>query len=81
MSKKDYINAVNEINVNETLKQETLRKATNTKKTPKHRFNKVYPIASLAFMCAIIMAIVLPNKSIAPINEVTDEQTKISQTR
>lgn len=30
-------------------------------------------------MCAIIMAIVLPNKSIAPINEVTDEQTKISQ--
>lgn len=79
MSKKDYINAVNEINVNETLKQETLRKATNTKKTPKYRFNKVYPIASLAFMCAIIMAIVLPNKSIEPINEVTDEQTKISQ--
>ena len=79
MSKKDYINAVNEINVNETLKQETLRKATNTKKTPKYRFNKVYPIASLAFMCAIIMAIVLPNKSIAPINEVTDEQTKISE--
>lgn len=32
MSKKDYINAVNEINVNETLKQETLEKATNTKK-------------------------------------------------
>ena len=32
MSKKDYINAVNEINVNETLKQETLKKATNTKK-------------------------------------------------
>lgn len=30
-------------------------------------------------MCAIIMAIVLPNKSMAPINEVTDEQTKISQ--
>ena len=79
MSKKDYINAVNEINVNETLKQETLRKATNTKKTPKYRFNKVYPIASLAFMCAIIMAIVLPNKSIAPINEVKYEQAKISQ--
>ena len=32
MSKKDYINAVNEINVNETLKKETLKKATNTKK-------------------------------------------------
>lgn len=30
-------------------------------------------------MCAIIMAIVLPNKSMAPINEVTAEQTKISQ--
>lgn len=79
MSKKDYINAVNEINVNETLKQETLKKATNTKKNSKYRYNKIYPIASLAFMCAIIMAIVLPNKSIAPINEVTDEQTKIRQ--
>lgn len=79
MSKKDYIDAVNEIKVNEELKQETLRKATNTKKTPKYRFNKVYPIASLAFMCAIIMAIVLPNKSIAPINEVKYEQAKISQ--
>lgn len=79
MSKKDYINAVNEINVNETLKQETLKKATNTKKNSKYRYNKIYPIASLAFMCAIIMAIVLPNKSMAPINEVTDEQTKISQ--
>ena len=79
MSKKDYINAVNEINVNETLKQETLKKATNTKKNSKYRYNKIYPIASLAFMCAIIMAIVLPNKSIAPINEVTAEQTKISQ--
>lgn len=79
MSKKDYINAVNEINVNETLKQETLKKATNTKKISKYRYNKIYPIASLAFMCAIIMAIVLPNKSMAPINEVTDEQTKISQ--
>lgn len=79
MSKKDYINAVNEINVNETLKQETLKKATNTKKNSKYRYNKIYPIASLAFMCAIIMAIVLPNKSMAPINEVTAEQTKISQ--
>lgn len=79
MSKKDYIDAVNEIKVNEELKQETLKKVTNTKKTPKYRFNKIYPIASLAFMCAIIMAIVLPNKSMAPINEVTAEQTKISQ--
>lgn len=30
MSKKDYINAVNEINVNETLKQETLKKIQST---------------------------------------------------
>ena len=59
--------------------EETLKKATNTKKNSKYRYNKIYPIASLAFMCAIIMAIVLPNKSMAPINEVTDEQTKISQ--
>lgn len=79
MSKKDYIDAVNEIKVNEELKQETLKKVTNTKKTPKYRFNKIYPIASLAFMCAIIMAIVLPNKIIAPINEVKYEQAKISQ--
>lgn len=79
MSKKDYIDAVNEIKVNEELKQETLKKITNTKKTPKYRFNKIYPIASLAFMCAIIMAIVLPNKIIAPINEVKYEQAKISQ--
>lgn len=79
MSKKDYIDAVNEIKVNEELKQETLKKVTNTKKTPKYRFNKIYPIASLAFMCAIIMAIVLPNKSMAPINEVKYEQAKISQ--
>lgn len=32
MSKKDYIDAVNEIKVNEELKQETLKKVTNTKK-------------------------------------------------
>lgn len=79
MSKKDYIDAVNEIQVSEELKQETLKKAINTKKTPKYKFNKVYPIASLAFMCAIIMAIVLPNKSIAPIKEINYEQTKATQ--
>ena len=32
MSKKDYINAVNEINVNDTLKQETLKKQLTLKK-------------------------------------------------
>lgn len=29
----------------------------------------MYPIASLVLMCAIVMAIILPNRSIAPINE------------
>ena len=44
MSKKDYIDAVNEIEVKESLKNETLNKAKQTKKI--NRFNKIYPIAS-----------------------------------
>lgn len=77
MNKKQYIDAANEIEVSNKLKNETLNKALQ--KTTQKRYNKAYPIASIALMCAIIMAIVLPNKSIAPINEVTAEQTKISQ--
>ena len=77
MNKKQYIDAANEIEVSNKLKNETLNKALQ--KTTQKRYNKAYPIASIALMCAIIMAIVLPNKSIAPINEVTDEQIKISQ--
>ena len=67
MSKKDYIDAVNEIQVDEKLKKETFEKVRE--KTVRRKFNKLYPIASLAVMCAVIMAIVLPNKSIAPIKE------------
>ena len=68
MSKKDYINAVNEIEVNEELKRKTLNKlkANQTKKV----YNKIYPIASIAIMCAVILGITLPNKTIAPIKEV-----------
>ena len=68
MSKKDYINAVNEIEVNEELKRKTLNKlkANQTKKV----YNKIYPIASIAIMCAVILGIALPNKTIAPIKEV-----------
>ena len=67
MSKKDYIDAVNEIGVSGKTKEETINKvkATQTKRV----YNKMYPIASLALMCAIVMAIVLPHRSIAPINE------------
>lgn len=67
MSKKDYIDAVNEIEINEKIKKETLNKVKSSQ--TKRVYNKIYPIASLAIMCAIIMAIVLPNKSIAPIQE------------
>ncbi len=67
MSKKDYIDAVNEIGVSGKTKEETINKvkATQTKRV----YNKMYPIASLVLMCAIVMAIILPNRSIAPINE------------
>jgi len=69
MSKKDYIDAVNEVEVTEKLKNETLSKmqSIDTKKV----YNKVYPLASLAIMCAIIMAIVMPNKSLAPVQELS----------
>ena len=77
MSKKDYIDAVNEIKVDEKLKKETFEKASE--KTVRRKFNKLYPIASLAVMCAVIMAIVLPNKSIAPIKEKEYIQIKDAQ--
>ena len=77
MSKKDYIDAVNEIQVDEKLKKETFEKVRE--KTVRRKFNKLYPIASLAVMCAVIMAIVLPNKSIAPIKEKEYIQIKDAQ--
>ena len=74
MSKKEYIDAVNEIEVSENLKRDTFNKANQI--PTQRKYNKAYPIASLALMCAIIMAIVLPNKSIAPINELPYSEVK-----
>lgn len=76
MSKKDYIDAVNEIKVSDELKKETFNKIKQTPK--KRRYNKVYPIASLAVMFAILMTIFMPNITLSPINEVQYEE--VSQT-
>ena len=74
MSKKDYIDAVNEIQVSEKLKEETIQKAAQVKS--KKTYNKIYPLASLAIMCAVLMTIILPHKSIAPIGQLKDEIQK-----
>lgn len=79
MSKKDYIDAVNELNVSEELKKDTFNKATQIATPRKYKYNITYPIASLALMCAVIMAIVLPNKSIKPINELKVADVEVSQ--
>lgn len=57
MSKKDYIDAVNEIEIDENIKIKTLKKM----KTNKTKYNKIYPIASLSIMCAIIITIFVPS--------------------
>ena len=64
MNKKDYIDAMNELEVSENLKNETIHKMSE--KPKKAKYNRIYPLASLAIMCAVIMAIVLPNRTIAP---------------
>ena len=64
MNKKDYIDAMNELQVSEKVKKETIHKISE--KSTKTKYNKIYPLASLAIMCAVIMAIVLPNRTIAP---------------
>lgn len=74
MSKKDYIDATNEIKISEKLKNETLNKMQLTE--IKRKYNKVYPIASLTIMCAIIMAIVMPNKILAPVEELSYAEVK-----
>lgn len=76
MSKKDYIDAVNEIKVSDELKKETFNKIKQTPK--KRRYNRVYPIASLAVMFAILITIFMPNITLSPINEVKYEE--VSQT-
>lgn len=73
MSKKDYIDAVNEIEVNENLKNETLNKVKQ-EKVKIRKYNKIYPLASLAVMCAVIMTLILPNTTIAPISEKTYQE-------
>lgn len=72
MSKKDYIDAVNEIKVSDELKKETFNKIKQTPK--KRRYNRVYPIASLAVMFAILITIFMPNITLSPINEVQYEE-------
>jgi len=70
MSKKDYIDAVNEIEVRENIKRETINK-TKHQNSKLRKYNRIYPLASLAIMCAVIMTIILPNTTIAPITEKT----------
>ena len=48
MNKKQYIDAVNEIEVSNKLKNETLNKALQ--KTTQKRYNKAYPIASICLL-------------------------------
>lgn len=71
MSKKDYIDACNEIEVSETLKKDTYKKITNA--TSKKVYNKIYPIASLALAFTIIIAIVLPNKTIEKVENIAKD--------
>ena len=64
MNKKDYIDAMNEIEVSDKVKRATLNKI---KEQPKRKiYNKLFPLASLAMMCVVIMALVMPGKTIAP---------------
>lgn len=77
MSKKDYIDAINEIEVSEKLKKDTFSKTSKISTSTK--YNKIYPIASLTLMCAIILAIILPNKNIAPISEKNYQDVETSQ--
>ena len=67
MSKKDYIDAVNEIKVDEKLKEQLIHKAK--KQNIKTNFNRIYPLASIAVACAVIMTIILPNISHKSIND------------
>lgn len=77
MNKHEYINACNEIKPDEKLKKETLNKIKNTSK--KKVYNKVYPLASLAVMCAIVLSIVIPNKNIEPLKEEQVQQEQALQ--
>lgn len=56
MSKKDYIDAMNEIEPRESLKKETFNKITK----PPKKYEKIYPILSVAAMAIIAIGIGLP---------------------
>lgn len=79
MNKKDYIDAVNEIKVSEELKNKTLANSIQKLDYTKPKYNRIYPIASLALMCVVLMALVLPNKNIAPIKPARDEVKNANQ--
>ena len=64
MNKKDYIDAMNEIEIDEKIRKETINKMKENKKG--RIIRKLYPLASLAVVCVIIMAFVLPHKTVAP---------------
>ena len=62
MSKKDYIDAMNEIEPRESLKKETFSKITK----PIRKHKRIYPILSVAAMVIIAIGIGVPlyNKDI-----------------
>ncbi len=62
MSKKDYVDAMNEIEPRESLKKETFRKITK----PTKKYGKIYPILSAAAMAIIAIGVGVPlyNKDI-----------------
>ncbi len=63
MSKKDYIDAVNEIEVRKGLENEVIKKAKEGK--GKRKYNIIYPISSLIVMCAVVLSVlIIPKKTI-----------------
>lgn len=77
MNKKDYIDAMNELEVDEKLRREMINKMKENKK--ERKYNRIYPLASLAIMAVLIIAIVLPNKTIAPGNEIIIGSSELTQ--
>ena len=55
MNKKDYIDAINEIEVNDKLKKETLNKIKQKKS-----YNRVYAIATAMIIFVIAISIAIP---------------------
>lgn len=76
MNKKEYIDAINEIEISEEKKNETLNKIKNKQTTKTHK--KILPIATLAIACAVIIAIILPTHTLAPITEINYKEVEKS---